>query len=204
MTDSYIYLEQGGASPDAPLIFTLHGTGGDETQFHGFAQETLPGAQIVSPRGDVSEGGMNRYFKRTGMGVYDMDDLALRTEKLAQFMRGFKGDSGRKTLALGYSNGANIIANLLFAYPDLLDGAVLMHPLIPFDPAPQPGLAGRRILVTAGRSDGISPEGLTEKLLAYFEHQNADVTADWHHGGHEVHNSEIAAITAFLAPYRDN
>ncbi len=37
--------------------------------------------QALLPRGDVSEFGANRFFRRTGEGVYDMDDLHLRTEK---------------------------------------------------------------------------------------------------------------------------
>ena len=40
---------------DAPLVFAFHGTGGDENQFFGLAQQLLPDAGVVSPRGDVSE-----------------------------------------------------------------------------------------------------------------------------------------------------
>ena len=29
----------------APLVLPFHGTGGDETQFHGFASGLVPGAQ---------------------------------------------------------------------------------------------------------------------------------------------------------------
>ena len=46
-------------------------------------------------------------------------------------------------LGLGYSNGANILASVLFATPDLFDAAVLMHPLIPFEPEVKGGLAGK-------------------------------------------------------------
>ena len=70
----------------APLIFAFHGTGGDENQFFDLARQLHPGAGIVSPRGDVSEGGAARFFRRTGEGVYDMDDLALRTQRMATFI----------------------------------------------------------------------------------------------------------------------
>ena len=33
-----------------------NGTGGTEHQFHGFAERLIPGAHVVSPRGDVLEG----------------------------------------------------------------------------------------------------------------------------------------------------
>ena len=71
---------------DAPLVFAFHGTGGDEHQFFGLAQELLPEAGVISPRGDISEMGAARFFRRTGEGVYDMDDLARATGKMAGFV----------------------------------------------------------------------------------------------------------------------
>ncbi len=183
------------------LAFTFHGTGGTETQFHGFAEDLLPGASVVSPRGDVSEMGAARYFRRTGEGVYDMADLDRRTEGMAAFIGAERVRVGAtRTLGLGYSNGANILAAVAFRYPDLVDDLVLLHPLIPWDPAPQPGLAGRRALITAGQRDPICPAPLTERLAKWFEAQGAEVTLAWHPGGHEIAEAEVAAIRRFLAP----
>ena len=75
---------------DAPLVFAFHGTGGDENQFFGLAQQLLPDAGVVSPRGDVSEMGAARFFRRTGEGVYDMANLARATAKMASFVDGIK------------------------------------------------------------------------------------------------------------------
>ena len=183
------------------LAFTFHGTGGDETQFHGFAEQLLPGASIISPRGDVSEMGAARYFRRTGEGVYDMADLARRTEAMAEFIAAEKARvRATRTAGLGYSNGANILSAVAFGHPDLVDDLVLLHPLIPWQPAPQPGLAGRRVLITAGQRDPICPPPLTERLARWFEAQGADVTLVWHPGGHEIAQAEVAAIEQFLAP----
>jgi len=74
----------------------------------------------------------------------------------------------------------------------------LMHPLIPWSPAPQAGLAGRRILITAGKRDPICPAELTESLVLYLESQDASVTVHWHEGGHEIAQSEIDAIADFI------
>jgi phospholipase/carboxylesterase len=182
------------------LAFTFHGTGGDENQFHGFAEQLLPGASVVSPRGDVSEMGALRYFRRTGEGVYDMGDLARRTEAMAAFVNAEKTRVGAtRTIGLGYSNGANILAAVAFRYPDLVDELILLHPLIPFDPAAQPGLKGRRVLITAGQRDPICPAPLTERLAKWFEAQGADVALTWHPGGHEIAEAEVAAIQRFLS-----
>ena len=74
-----------------------------------------------------------------------------------------------------------------------------MHPLIPFAPDPQPGLAGRRVLITAGRRDPIAPAVQTDALALWFERQGAAVTLDWHAGGHEIARSEFDALRRFLA-----
>jgi phospholipase/carboxylesterase len=187
--------------PGTPLFLTFHGTGGSEDQFHGLAETLLPGAHVVSPRGDVSEMGAARFFRRTGEGVYDMDDLSARTDAMAGFIRDEKARTGaERVVGLGYSNGANILAAVAFAQPDLVDDLILMHPLIPWTPAPQPGLNGRRVLITAGRQDPICPAPLTEALVAYLALQGADVAEAWHPGGHEIRQEELTTLQRFLDP----
>jgi phospholipase/carboxylesterase len=196
---SYHYAEV-AAPPGAPLLFLLHGTGGNENDLIGLGRQLMPNAHLISPRGDVLEGGAPRFFKRLGMGVYDMDDLARATTKLADFIRErVAAMTPSAVAALGYSNGANILASVLFTAPVLIDRAVLMHPLIPFAPPAQPGLAGHGVLITAGRRDPIAPAAATEALADYFMVQGAVTRVAWHEGGHELQRPELAAAQAFLA-----
>lgn len=198
----YHYREAKSADPTAPLFLVFHGTGGDENQFFDLAGELLPGARIVAVRGDVSEGGALRYFRRTGEGVYDMVDLAARTAQLLAFVGARKAESApRAVVGLGYSNGANILASMQFAAPELFDASVLMHPLIPFTP-PVAEFAGRRVLITAGRHDPICPAPLTQGLSDYFDAQGAQTALFWHKGGHELRPAELRETQAFLAPLR--
>lgn len=198
--DAYAYTALPGKA-GGPLAFLFHGTGGNENQMLGLALELLPGIAAISPRGDVSEHGAARFFRRTGEGVYDMDDLALRTVRMADFVRAhveeFKPSS---IVGLGFSNGANILASVVFAEPALFDAVVLMHPLIPFKPGVKGDLSGRRILITAGRKDPICPAELTLRLDSYLRDEGAEVTLEWHEGGHEMRQNEIEAARRFLAP----
>jgi phospholipase/carboxylesterase len=201
MSETYHYAEI-AAAPGAPLLFLFHGTGGNETNLLGLGQRLLPNAHLIAPRGDVSEGGALRFFRRTGEGIYDMADLDRATAKTTAFIQAKVSETHASTvLALGYSNGANILANVLFERPELLHAAVLMHPLIPFDPRPQPALAGRPILMTAGRSDPICPAPLTERLGEYLASQGAAIETAWHDGGHEIRPEELAAVQAFLTKF---
>lgn len=187
--------------PGGPLLVVLHGTGGDERQLLALGRDLLPDATIVSPRGDVSENGAARFFRRAAEGVYDMDDLDRAANKLAGFVRAHAAARAPSAVfGLGYSNGANVLAATLFAEPALFDRAVLMHPLIPFQPKVAGSLAGRAILVTAGRHDPICPPTLTSRLEAYLRALGADVEMVWHPGAHEVRDEEIEAARVFLRP----
>ncbi|GGA87653.1 esterase [Brucella endophytica] len=198
MTNSYeAYRKEPAAG--APLVFTFHGTGGNEFQFTRLVADMLPDAGIVSPRGDVSEFGALRFFRRKGEGVYDMEDLALRTEKMAGFITAHVAQHpDRPVYGLGYSNGANILAAVLFRYPELFDRAALLHPLIPWTPLPQHGLEHKRILITAGERDPICPLQKTEALAQWFRQQEAEVELCLHSGGHEIRQNELSDLQAFL------
>ncbi len=185
---------------NAPIVFAFHGTGGDEYQFAELARQILPDAGLISPRGDVSEFGALRFFRRTSEGSYDMQDLARRTEKMVDFIAAHKAENpGRAIYGLGYSNGANILASVLFRQSQLFDRATLLHPLIPWVPVDNKRLKDRRILVTAGQRDPICPLPLTERLVDYFAAQGSRVEACYHSGGHEIRPEELEALHSFLS-----
>jgi len=198
-TDSYVHRREQGA-PGKPLVFAFHGTGGDENQLVDLARDLVPDATVVSPRGDVSEFGAARFFRRTGEGVYDMDDLARATARMAGFVAAHgAAEKPSRVFAFGYSNGANILASVLFAHPDLFDAVALMHPLIPFQPQISGSLAGRPILITAGQRDPICPPTLTHRLESWLTDAGAAVTMHWHPGGHELRPDEVAAAARHFA-----
>ncbi|NIZ07956.1 alpha/beta hydrolase [Pseudooceanicola sp. HF7] len=184
----------------APLVFAFHGTGGDEHQFFEITRQILPGAGVISARGDVSEQGALRFFRRTGEGVYDMEDLSRRVERMAGFVAAHKAEYPQTPVyGYGYSNGANILAAVAMKQPELFNRIGLLHPLIPWSPAPVAGLAGRRVLVTAGRRDPICPWPMTEALVTWLCDQGAEVTTEVHAGGHELQQGELTALRDLLA-----
>ena len=75
--------EQAGST----TLLLLHGTGGDEDDLVPLGRALLPGAGILSPRGQVLEHGAPRFFRRLAEGVFDQEDLARRTEQLAEFIQ---------------------------------------------------------------------------------------------------------------------
>jgi phospholipase/carboxylesterase len=197
--DTYHTIER-PAPAGAPLFFTFHGTGGDEHQFFDLAQDLMPPAHVISLRGDVSEHGALRFFKRKAEGVYDMDDLKLRTAKMAAFVAEQKAlNKATRVVGLGYSNGANILASVVMEHPQLFSDAILMHPLIPWKPIDFVGVPKTRVLITAGKRDPICPVPLTQNLASYFRGQGATTELVWHDGGHDLRQVEVDAAKTFLA-----
>lgn len=198
--DAYIHHVEGdvaGETRGGTLAVGLHGTGGSETQMVPLLRDLLPGAAIIAPRGDVSEHGAPRFFRRRAEGVYDMVDLARATAKLGDFIAAHVATmKPARVVGLGYSNGANILASVIFSRPTLFTDAVLMHPLIPW--APKATGVRTRILITAGANDPICPPSMTRSLESWFVSHATSVEVLWHPGGHEIAPVEAEAAARFL------
>lgn len=182
---------------DATTLLLLHGTGGDENDLIPLGRAVAPGAALLSPRGQVLENGMQRFFRRLAMGVFDVEDLKQRTADLAAFVSAAAEHYGfdlARTIAVGYSNGANIGASLLLAEPGLVRAAALLHAMVPFRPDTPPGLAGTSVLMTGGMQDPMIPVDQTEELASILRAAGADVELDLAPGGHELTHDEVRKV----------
>jgi phospholipase/carboxylesterase len=191
--------------PAAPgvrdTLLVLHGTGGNEDDLIGIAQTVAPGAAIISPRGKVLEAGAPRFFRRLAEGVFDPAEVRSRGEELAGFIRAavtrYELD-GEHIIALGYSNGANIASTVMLIDPDVIHAAVLLRPMLVFEPEERTDLAGKGVLLSAGRVDRIVPVESVEKLVHLLEDRGAEVTLKWQLGGHNLVPSELKEAAEWL------
>ena len=195
------YLPAPGGT-DADTLLLLHGTGGDENDLLPLGKLLAPDANLLSPRGRVSENGMPRFFRRLAEGVFDIPDLIARTHELAAFIQSASeayGFDARRVTAAGFSNGANIAAALLLLRPGVLQAAVLFHAMVPLVPETLPDLAGTRVFLGAGRQDPMATPEETERLAALLRQAGADVTLHWQPGGHGLTREEAQAAAHWLA-----
>jgi phospholipase/carboxylesterase len=162
----------------------------------------LPGAGLLSPRGKVLERGMPRFFRRLAEGVFDQEDLARRTKELADFVEAAAATYNLRRdgiVAVGFSNGANIAASLLLRRPGILRGAVLLSPMVPFEPSAPPDLAGTSVFIGAGRADTMVPQSQVVRLAEILREAGAEVTLHWEPGGHEVSLGAVRVAAEWLA-----
>lgn len=189
------------ATGGATTLLLLHGTGGTENDLIELGRSLLPKANLLSPRGQVSENGMARFFRRLAEGVFDLEDLHVRTAGLVRFLGqaaqtyGFPAD---RVVAVGFSNGANIAASLLLSGTWALAGAVLLHPMVPFEPEALPDLGALPVFIGAGRTDPLVPISLTERLSELLTAGGAAVETYWQPGGHRLTRDELEAAGAWL------
>jgi predicted esterase len=183
------------------VLLLLHGTGGNENDLIPLGAELLPGAAVLSPRGNVMEGPMPRFFRRLREGVFDLEDLALRTRQLADFVRAaaaaYQFELAR-VVAVGFSNGANIGASVLLTDPAVMPRAVLFRAMVPFEPAAPPRTTANRVYLGGGRMDPLIPAAGTERLAELLRDAGAEVTLDWQPAGHNLTRADIVNAQRWL------
>lgn len=154
-----------------PTIVALHGTGGNEYDLLDLVRQVAPENPVLGIRGNVSEGGMTRYFRRLKAGVFDQQDLAKRSADLAEYVKHKAPDA----VALGYSNGANIAAATLMSDPDSFRRLVLLRPMLGWEPPKDVDLSGRSVLLLIGRRDTVVSPDSGRALAKAFQDLGAEV-----------------------------
>jgi phospholipase/carboxylesterase len=189
-----IHVLEQGTDPNAPTLLLLHGTGGSERDLIGIGRMISAGSSLLGVRGNVSENGMARFFRRLAEGVFDEEDLVLRTNELNAFVDEAAGRYGfdrDRVVAVGYSNGANIAGSLLFHIANSLRGAILFHPMVPRRGLSLPDLRGVPVFIGAGRNDPLCAPAESEELGRLLEGAGANVRLYWENGGHQLARSEV-------------
>lgn len=204
--DQWPHLFTEGASADAPVVLTLHGTGGDEREIAALGTALVPGAAVLSPRGRVLEGHANRWFRRLGEGVFDVDDVIVRASELAAFVvaaRERYSLEARSLIVTGFSNGANIALATAMLHPDVVQRVVAFSGMHPFaDREPGGASTGVELLLLNGDRDPMAPAASVAQLERFASERGASVTRHTRPGGHGIDQSELQAAAEWLATQR--
>lgn len=188
-------------SPDAPVLLLLHGTGGGPDDLVGLGRELSPSSALLAPAGPVSEYGAARWFRRLAEGVFDHDDVRARADQLAEFVldaRAQYGFAGRRLVAVGFSNGANIGGALTLLRPDVVTEAALFASMLPVPDPPMSDLSGTRVFLSNGERDPMAPLSSTDRFAELLRERSASVTVHRHGGGHQIALDGLRAAKSWL------
>jgi phospholipase/carboxylesterase len=187
---------------DAPVLLTLHGTGGNENEIAALATELHPGAGVLAPRGQVQEHGMLRWFRRHGEGLFDVDDVTARATDLAGFIEAARehyGLAGRNVIAVGFSNGANIALATAMLHPQALDRVIAFSGMYPFaDREGAADLTGSSFLILNGETDPMAPLTSVNTLITVLRQNRATAEQVLRPGGHGIAQTDLAAAKGWL------
>lgn len=182
-------------------LFLLHGTGGTEHDFLFLDDGLEKQYNLVGIRGNSTDEGMNRFFRRTAPGVFDQENIKEEAAKLFQFVSEWQrihALDNKHTFFLGYSNGANMLLASCFYYPKQFTNLVLLHPMLPFKPTTPLDLAAHHILITHGEHDAMVPTEQQKDIGRVLQSGHAHLTEKVYDAGHEMTEAELRDVLQWL------
>jgi phospholipase/carboxylesterase len=194
-----IYKFTPGRSPVTVLL--LHGSGGDENDLLPVARALAPGAAFLSPRGNVVDQGLLRFFR------LDRSDVEERAAELAGWVETAAAEHSidrSRFYALGYSNGANIAAALMLLHPGAIAGACLLRARPAVEPATLPSLNGFPVLISAGQTDHLIPPEEAEALARLLTRAGARVDLAIQNAGHDLTPADFSLAKQWFARVTDS
>lgn len=186
-------------NPDGTCIALLHGTGGDEADLMPLAHRAAPNAVLLGMRGRSTESGTQRWFRSLGPTIFDQKDIRFESGALSAFFEEVRSSyqpDPEKFVALGYSNGANLLGAALLLHPGMIKRAILLRPVMVLDEAPDADLSGTSVLVVLGETDAFKVQG--EALARNLRTKGAEVDVRVLPEGHSLGEGDAPAIAEWL------
>ncbi len=83
--------------------------------------------------------------------------------------------------------------------PQVMAGAVLFRPTLPFVPKPLPDLSKKKVVILSGMHDPIVSREQAESLFSLMENAGAKVELQWHASGHELSLNDVQFAQRWLS-----
>jgi predicted esterase len=199
---THVYIPPEDKGKHLSTVVALHGTGGDEKDLIPLAEAIFgPEQAVISPRGQVNENGMLRFFKREAEGIFDETDVRRRAAEMTEFLRRTSSKYGRRKhplTAIGYSNGANMAAAVMLLHPGVFSEAVLFRPMLPITPETMPDLRESRVLILKGKYDTVIPTAGTDALIRMLRSAGAHTTVLEIDAGHQLTAEDVRKAKHWL------
>jgi phospholipase/carboxylesterase len=165
-------------------LLCLHGSARDEADLVEFSHGIAPKARVIAPRGAFSEGSGFTFFKRRA-------DRSIAAGEVVSLARHWVlNEPNRlptafeKTIVAGYSSGAVFAQALLTVVPYMFAGAILLRPEPLSSDFAFPNMAGKPILILAGKHDERRSPSDAPLLAAQLGAVGAAVTLHTLDAGH--------------------
>lgn len=184
----------------------LHGTGGDEHSLLNLGKMIDRSVNLLSIRGNISEQGHNRFFKRHGIGSYDIESLEFETNNLVNFLNEaaekYNIDK-EKFVLIGFSNGANIIQSILQLHGRQFYAGILLSPSYLQPNKPFKDLDKIPLFISVSQNDPFMNADEAKSLVESIKKSNGKLEVFWFNEGHTVTNEVLSAVVDFWLNIKD-
>jgi len=199
-TDHFIYRLLRPETPSGETIVLLHGSGGDEASLFKLAARIAPDATLLGVRGRIVQKGIKRWYAKLSPTQFDQTGIREEAGAFVDFLKkrmaAEKLDPDR-TLFIGYSNGANLIAAVSLLYPGIVHRAVLLRAMPVLDAIPAADLHRSRFLTVAGRMDTIYAP-FAPALESLLRGHGAGVDSRVVAAGHLLGDEDVKVVSQWL------
>lgn len=178
----------------------LHGTGGNEYSLVELANEIDDKVNILGIKGNVDEFGSSRFFKREGLGKYDIENLVYETNNLDRFLDEIcltEPIDRNKIIGIGFSNGANIMQSLFQLKGKRLYSGIMLSPSYLQKEVAFSDLTNLPLFISQSTNDPYTTESDAKLLERALISSKADLTSYWFTEGHTVTNEVLKAVINF-------
>ena len=184
----HIYINKNSSD----TLIMLHGTGGNEEQMLSLANLIDKDANILSIRGNVVENGMNRFFKRDGIGLYNIENYKFETNNLIDAINNFSKEYKFKleyATIVGFSNGANIALGIIQTNP-IINNFILYSPDYINKEEGFNNLEGKNIYISTAENDPYVNFRNMETLINRLTDNQANLKV-LKTSGHQINNKVL-------------
>lgn len=175
-------------------LILLHGMGGRETDLLEVATMVDSRANILAFRGDVIQNDQTRFFKRQSNNVYDDESLKYEGARLHEEIVSLSETHNidlKKSIFIGFSNGANMASYIMLNIENDIAGAVLLHPAYHSTMMADVSLLDKRFLITSGARDMVALAGDAYQLKKHLELRGGTTEVKLNDGPHAIVSEEL-------------
>ena len=182
------------------VFVLLHGTGGNEFDLIQLARYIDPNAARLGIRGNISEHGMNRFFKRLAVGIFDEQSIEEESIILYKFILEasekyqFELD---QVIVLGFSNGANIVQGILSRYDQAFKHMILLSPVLLEPTKNFKDIKDANVFISSSREDPYATFEDLKLLEDKFKSSKVNLDFYWHSFGHTINVDILEAVKKF-------
>lgn len=199
--EHFVYRLLRPEAPSGETLILLHGSGGDEASLFKLALRASPEATLLGVRGRIVQKGIKRWYARITPTEFDQADIRKEAQAFVKFLKSRMAAEKldmERTVFIGYSNGANLIAAVSLLYPDLIQRAVLLRAMPVLTAAPETDLRGKHFLTVSGERDRIYAP-FAPVLEALLRNRGAVVDARTVSAGHLLGDEDVKTVSAWLS-----